>query len=198
MNNKNIYGGLLALMVLGLMPSQVLAAAPGIDQVFANFRASSVALTRLVEYTSYIIGLFLVLNSIIKFSQLGSNPQLSPKVPIGMFLIGVSIFSLTSTISVVSTTMAMGNGPGAVLMPSAGGFGAATAAGLQGVFLFIRLVGYIAFIRGWLLLNQGAQGKDGMIGRGLTHIFGGVAAINITVTAKILANTFAPGTPMPF
>jgi hypothetical protein len=198
-NKNNNYWAILGLTVLMLMPleSQAAGMSAGVDAMFANFRDSSVALTRLIKYISYIIGLFFVINSIHKFSQLGSNQQLTPKVPITMFFVGVSIFSLTSVVNMATATMAMGAGPGTILMPSGPAFGAVTAAGLQGVFLFIRLVGYIAFIRGFLLLNQAGQGKDGTVGRGLTHIFGGVAAINITITAKILANTLAPGMVLP-
>lgn len=197
-NKNNNYWAMLAVASLMLMPLESHAAmSPGLDAMFANFRDSSVALTRLVKYVSYIIGLFFVINSIVKFSQLGSNQQLTPKVPLTMFFIGVSIFSLTSVVNMATATMAMGSGPGTILMPSGPAFGAVTAAGLQGVFLFIRLVGYIAFIRGFLLLNQAGQGKEGTVGRGLTHIFGGVAAINITITAKILANTLAPGMVLP-
>jgi hypothetical protein len=198
-NKNNNYWAILGLTVLMLMPleSQAAGMSAGVDAMFANFRDSSVALTRLIKYISYIIGLFFVINSIHKFSQLGSNQQLTPKVPITMFFVGVSIFSLTSVVNLAPATMAMGAGPGTILMPSGPAFGAVTAAGLQGVFLFIRLVGYIAFIRGFLLLNQAGQGKDGTVGRGLTHIFGGVAAINITITAKILANTLAPGMVLP-
>jgi hypothetical protein len=198
-NKNNNYWAILGLTVLMLMPleSQAAGMSAGVDAMFANFRDSSVALTRLIKYISYIIVLFFVINSIHKFSQLGSNQQLTPKVPITMFFVGVSIFSLTSVVNMATATMAMGAGPGTILMPSGPAFGAVTAAGLQGVFLFIRLVGYIAFIRGFLLLNQAGQGKDGTVGRGLTHIFGGVAAINITITAKILANTLAPGMVLP-
>lgn len=198
-NNKNKYWIMMGVAGLMLMPLESHAAmSVGVDAMFANFASSSVAITRLVKYVSYLIGLFFVINAILKFSQLGSNQQITPKVPITMFLVGVSIFSLTSVVNVATATMAMGSGPGAILMPSGPAFGAVTAAGLQGVFLFIRLVGYIAFIRGWLLLNQAGQGKEGAIGRGLTHIFGGVAAINITITAKILANTLSPGMALPF
>jgi hypothetical protein len=199
-NKNNNYWAMLGLAALMLMPleSQAAGMSMGIDAMFANFAASSVALTRLVKYISYIIGLFFVINAILKFSQLGSNQQLTPKVPLTMFFVGVSIFSLTSVVNMATATMAMGAGPGTILMPSGPAFGAVTAAGLQGVFLFIRLVGYIAFIRGWLLLNLAGQGKEGTVGRGLTHIFGGVAAINITVTAKILANTLSPGMVLPF
>jgi hypothetical protein len=198
--NNNNYWVIAGLTVLMMMPleSQAAGMSVGVDAMFANFAASSVALTRLVKYISYLIGLFFVINSIHKFSQLGSNQQITPKMPITMFFVGVSIFSLTSVVGMATATMAMGSGPGAILMPSGPAFGAVTAAGLQGVFLFIRFVGYIAFIRGFLLLNQAGHGKDGAVGRGLTHIFGGVAAINITITAKILANTLSPGMVLPF
>ena len=66
----------------------------------------------------------------------------------------------------------------------------------MGVIYFIRLIGYIAFVRGFLLLNQagsGQQGQQGSIGRGLTHIFGGAAAINLKEFATIIGNTIAPG-----
>jgi hypothetical protein len=199
-NNNNNYWVIAGIAALMMMPLESHAAglSVGVDAMFANFAASSVALTRLVKYISYLIGLFFVINAIHKFSQLGSNQQITPKVPITMFFVGISVFSLTSVVGMATATMAMGSGPGAILMPSGPAFGAVTAAGLQGVFLFIRLVGYIAFIRGFLLLNQAGHGKDGAVGRGLTHIFGGVAAINITITAKILANTLSPGMVLPF
>lgn len=173
-------------------------AAPGIGEMFANFQGSAEAIIKLIKTASYIIGLYLIVGSIFKFTQLSNQGQMTMKTPIIMFLSGVGIFALTGSLSVVSQTLAMGDGPGSLLMPSGGGMAASTSAAILGVLTFIRMVGYIAFIRGWLLLNQHGQGKEGTLGKGLTHIGGGVAAINVTVTAKILANTFAPGMPMPF
>lgn len=198
MNNKI---KILFLLVLGLVilpqPAFAQSSSVSLSSMFANFSSSAEALITLVKYSAYVIGIFLVVGSIFKFSQLGQG-QMTAKTPLTMFFCGIGIFALTSTVSIATQTMAMGDGPGTILMPSSGGFGATTAQALYGVLVFVRLVGYIAFIRGWLLLNQYGQGKDGTLGRGLTHIFGGVAAINITVTAKILANTFAPGLPLPF
>lgn len=196
MKQNNVLFTIVALSAL-LVPGYA-QAAPSAGDMFANFTASAKALTMLVQYASYAIGIFLILNSIFKFSQLGSNPQMSPKVPITMFFVGVGIFALTSSLQVVQQTMAMGSGPGAQFMAAPSSGGAAMAAAINGVLYFIRLVGFIAFIRGWLLLNQAGNGKEGMIGRGLTHLGGGVAAINVDITARILFATFAPGTPPPF
>lgn len=189
-------GVLLALSLILFTPNA--QAATDIGTMFANGQASFEALIKLVKFSGYIIGIYLVMGSIFKFSQLGSNPQMSPKTPITMFFAGIGTFALIGTVSIATQTMAMGSGPGDILVTGGAGWTAQTMAAMKGVLTFIRLVGYIAFIRGWLLINQYGQGKEGTLGRGLTHIFGGVAAINVTVTATILANTFAPGVPMPF
>lgn len=172
-----------------------------IGQMFANGQASFDALIKLVKFSAYIIGIFLVLGSIFKFSQIGTNPQITLKTPLTMFVAGIGIFALVGTVSIATQTLAMGSGPGDIFVQGGDGWTAQTMAAMKGVLTFIRLIGYIAFIRGWLIINQygqGGQGAQGGLGRGITHIFGGVAAINVTFTAQILANTFAPGVPMPF
>lgn len=196
-SHKNLIVGLIsAIAILTFTPEA--HAQTDIGAMFANGQASFEALIRLVKFSAYIVGIFLVMGSIFKFSQLGSNPQLQAKTPITMFVAGIGIFALIGTVSIATQTLAMGSGPGDILLKNTGGWTAQTMAAITGVLTFIRLIGYIAFIRGWLLINQYGMGKEGTLGKGLTHIFGGVAAINATITAGILANTFAPGVPMPF
>ena len=197
MKSKNILMLFFVIFLVTLASPSYAQGGASLGSMFSNFIASANALINLVQKVSYVIGVLLVITAVYKFTQVGQG-QITMKTPIFMFISGIGIFALTGTVSIVTASLAMGSGPGAILMPSSPSLSATSAQALQGVLLFIRLVGYIAFIRGWLLLNQHAQGKDGVLGRGLTHIFGGVAAINITITAKILANTFAPGVPMPF
>ena len=194
MKTKNLIYALSFLMIIN---SAYAAPTPGIGEMFANFQGSAEAIIRLIKASAYIMGLYLIVGSIFKFTQLGQG-QMTLKTPLMMFFSGIGIFALTGTISIASQTLAMGNGPGELLMPSGGGLNAAASAAMLGVLTFIRMVGYLAFVRGFLMLNQHGQGKEGTLGRGLTHIFGGVAAINVTITAKILANTFAPGLKLLF
>lgn len=59
----------------------------------------------------------------------------------------------------------------------------------EAIFMIIQLVGLIAFIRGWMLLsNTATQGsaQPGTFGKSLTHIFGGVMAMNVVGTINIL------------
>ncbi len=189
------------ILTIALLP-EISFAQTNIGTMFANFRTSAQALTVLIQTTAYVIGVALVIGSVYKLSQMSNaQGQITFKQPLFMFISGISIFALTGVVSIASQSLAMGTGPGAILLPTGGGITASTGAAIQGILIFIRLVGYIAFIRGFLLLNQygqGGQGGQGALGRALTHIAGGAAAINIQVTAKILVNTFAPGLPLPF
>ena len=56
----------------------------------------------------------------------------------------------------------------------------------------VRIVGYIAFIRGWLLLLRlGQEGRQpGTGAKALLHILGGILAINIVGTINMLGATF--------
>lgn len=191
-NNKKIIISSL-ILIMGLVPGFA-HAETNLGTMFANFSESAAALTELVKYSSYIIGMFLVVGAIFKFMKNANDPREGIKAPLVMLSCGIGIFALTSTVSIVAETMALGSGPGSILAPSGGGISAASGAAIQGVVTFVRLLGYIAFIRGWLFLVDYGNGKvDGTMARGLVHIAGGVAAINLIATLKILANTLAPG-----
>lgn len=201
-NNNNLLRIILVIMTLILFTFSSDVYAQGVMQnvatAFANGNAAFESLIRLTKISAYIMGLFLVIGSVVKLSQLGTNPQVTPKAPLIMFISGIAIFALVGVVSIVSQTMAMGDGPGSILVPESNGITAGTKAAIEGVLTFVRLLGYIAFIRGWFLVNQYGMGKDGTLGKGLTHILGGVAAINVQITAGILSNTFFPGLNLPF
>jgi hypothetical protein len=52
---------------------------------------------------------------------------------------------------------------------------------LEGVEVFVMIVGYIAFIRGWFVLKNFADGgqQNATLAQGLTFLFGGALAINL-------------------
>lgn len=198
-NNKSI-GVLLALVAITI-PDLAFAQSANLGTMFSNFTSSALAITELIKYSAYIIGLFLIVGAISKFmKQAGDSRQDTGglRAPLVMFFCGVSIFALTSTVNIALTTMSLGSGPGNILSSSVGsGLDASASNAIKGVFAFVQMLGYIAFIRGWLFLVDYGNGKqDGTMSRGLVHIFGGVAAINLLATVKILANTLAPGVPL--
>lgn len=161
--------------------------------MFANGKESFEAITSLAMYSCYVIGLFLVVNSILLFiKQSGDSRQDNGGMakPLIFFFVGCSLFAFTSTVEIIKGSMAL-TGPGDILNP--GGSGTGIPAIVNSVSAFLKMVGVIAVIRGWLfLVDYGNGKKDGTMGRGLTHLGGGVALMNIKTTVLILANTFTP------
>ncbi len=188
---------LIALLLVTAMPAEAQSSAGSIGTMFANGTATWVAGIKALKIVSYLFGAYLIVSAIMEMPKLGDGQgKTTPKKPIIMFIIGIALFTLIGMLDVVSTTMSMGSGAGNALLGKVEGGSGTMAAAITGVLTFIRMIGYIAFIRGWLMLNASAQGKDGVMGKSLTHIIGGVAAINVKTTAYMLAATFAPGVPI--
>jgi intracellular multiplication protein IcmC len=62
----------------------------------------------------------------------------------------------------------------------------------QPISHLMTLIGYIAFIRGWILLSKvGREGghQQGIVSKGLMHILGGLLSINFMGTINILKNS---------
>ena len=61
---------------------------------------------------------------------------------------------------------------------------------MTAVLQLVQLVGVIAFARGWLIVAKSAQsGHQQQLGKGITHIIGGILAINIVGTQQVLNAT---------
>ncbi len=61
---------------------------------------------------------------------------------------------------------------------------------IEAVMAFVMIVGFIAFIRGWFVLRNFAEGQQGAtMAQGLTFLFGGALAINLGELVNALQNT---------
>lgn len=170
--------------------------------MFENFTNSSKAIISLTMAISTVIGVYLVGSSIYKMATLGDTGGQRGETmrgPITRFFIGIMLFSLAYSLNTVGLTISLSQGPG-LFLSEMEGTGNSKAV-ITGILWFIRMIGFISVVRGFLILDahgSGRGGQDGGLGRGLTHIFGGAAAIHIDVFAKVLFNTFAPGMTVPF
>ena len=57
------------------------------------------------------------------------------------------------------------------------------------IVMYIQLVGFIAFVRGWFILSSAASpggAQQGAFSKGLTHIIGGIIAINFVPFMRLL------------
>lgn len=169
-----------------------------ISTMFANGEASFKSIMTLVGASSFVIGIIIGAMALFKLKEVNDG-RATIKTPIMWTIVSAALISLPASIGTIATTLTAkgyhGTGLLSSIQDTSGLPGVAEA--LSGVLIFVQLLGHIAFVRGLFLLKDAGAGKDGTLGRGLTHLFGGAAAINIQTTVGILARTFFKGVTMP-
>ncbi len=164
------------------------------QSVLQNMSQSYPGLWRLGTASAYVMGFFFALKSVYQLRVYGESSVMksshsSLKGPITSMIVSAALIALPTTFHDINMTLfATPN----VLAYTAGpqaGFSAASTAAVIGA---VQIMGLFAFIRGWVqIARTGEQSSQpGTMGKGLTHIIGGLLAINIVQTKDILWNTF--------
>lgn len=189
---------ILALMSIFITQSAYADTTVNIGEMFSNSSDTWVAGMKLARGISFIAGIILSCAALFRLKEEASShnhQRHGVKAPIMLFCVGAFLITLPGTIDTATQTLSLGDNSATELLSRTH-----TDTGEQqvedainGVLLFVKLIGHIAFIRGFFLLKDYGNGKDGTFGRALTHIIGGAMAINIETTVGILAATFLPG-----
>jgi intracellular multiplication protein IcmC len=170
---------------------------PNLAEMFTNFSESSVALMTLAKGVAFLLGLCITGVGLFKLKQFSeAGGRIGIQQPLIILFVGTCLIALPGMIDMTTETMSLGASTGTELLsePNVGGGVPGMDGAIKGVLLFVKLVGHLAFIRGFLILKDVGEQKQGAsIGRALTHILGGAAAININATIAMLGATFAPG-----
>lgn len=182
-------------------PTAVAASAgnKGLDGMMARFvNDIGDPLTGLVSVVAVVLGVFLVLRGLFKASRYGVDPRehsvsrILTNLVIGSILIATSQSVDIIMGSVFGTTdiMEFGNVKWTSLKDLGGDtqqFQNAIHAALD----FFQLVGLISFVRGWNIIRNAVENVGQVtFAQGLTHIIGGVLAMNIYAFMQIMDATF--------
>lgn len=183
----------LGLGLLALLPQSAMAADTG--TMFVAFAGSIPSIVNFVIKLAYISGIFLIINSAYKLAQLAKVPEQArnTKGPIVTALIGAFMLMYASSVDVMGVSMGLGYAKSNTILAPSGSASDGAAAGkatIDAVLMFVQLLGYIAFLRGLWLLNKAGYDQSQGVAKGLTHIFGGAACINISAMIPVLAKTF--------
>lgn len=144
---------------------------------------------------SQLLAVAFAFMAVLKLKKFGQNSQMSASHPsllgpiVSLFIAAVLFFMPLTLDSLINTMWGYDySGVKSYLSTSNSTWDAL----IQPVIIIIRIIGLIAFIRGWIILgratSEGAQ--PGTVGKALTHIIGGVLGINIVGTITVLQNTF--------
>ena len=165
--------------------------------ILANIAASLLPVQNLITGGASLMGMGLAMKALTSLKQHASTASSSGssssiKEPL-MYLIvaamliyfptGVEVLMNTtfgySTVLSYSDTSAMGLW-----------LGGDTQLG-SALTIIIQTVGLYAFVKGWVLVaRSAATGQPpGGTGKGLTHVFGGILAVNIVGTLEMINNT---------
>lgn len=163
-------------------------------QILINLSDSLGPVSQLISGAAYLIGISFAFKALYHLKIYGElrtmmSSNTSFKEPMAyLFVAAIFIFLPTGVSLIMSTTFGYANPLAYSEWPSAGG--TSVSPGMIAVFRLVQVIGLIAFIRGWIFIvkSQG-QGAQGGFGKGLTHIFGGIAGMNIIGTAQVISAT---------
>ncbi|HAT1659919.1 TPA: type IVB secretion system protein IcmC/DotE [Legionella pneumophila] len=170
--------------------------------ILANVANQLEPVQRLITGGAYLIGCAFIFKAIYSLKVYGEartmmSSNTSIKEPVMYLLVGALLIYFPSLVSSVLQTTFGYSSP----LSYSGGvssgsdtitalFGSGSLVG-RPLVMIIRVIGLIAFVRGWVLIARSAsQGQPpGGTGKGLIHVFGGILAINIVGTIDMINNT---------
>lgn len=204
-----------SFLIFSVFVSNSVYAAADLHQILTNVRGIIVPLTSMLMVISFVIGIFLIFRALGLMKKFGinvamhqSNDDGGLSKPLSYLIVGAILiylptttdFMMNSIFSSYNSIFGYGGsinysalGDGASLMSYSGGtsFEQNWADLAKTLVLYIQFLGFISFIKGWLMLSKAGNphAQQGQIGKGITHVVGGIGLINIVGVFNILRNT---------
>ena len=162
----------------------------------------------LLSVFCYIVGILILCQSLGGLSRAsqfsgGCSPTQSLDAgPIVGFLIAGALLGLPDTWLTINSTIFDGRANDSILAYSGVAFSTLTIgnftlpadatfdAFMLVIILIIQLIGWIAFVRGLLMIKRAAEGSgQASYGTAITHIIGGILAANLIATVDVIQQT---------
>lgn len=189
---RNIIIG--ASVFIALFP-EMAQAQSGVDalQMLTNLSKTYPALWQMLTGACYLIGFGLAVRGVYYLKAYGemrtmmaSNTSL--KTPVIFFIVASVLIYIPTGFQIVSQTVFGYSSPLTYSNVTSG----MNPIVLNAIAGLVSLIGLLAFIRGWLMLVAHAEhpGGQATLGKALTHIIGGLLAINILGVVNVIWNTF--------
>jgi hypothetical protein len=159
-----------------------------------------------LPFFCYIAGLAFLINGLRKMADAGASggqgPGFMSMQSVGQFGVAAAFLSGGFVMTVLQQTLFGGNELKIVQFTNVGGtaFGDRANDALWAVFTFLRIVGYIAVIRGLLMLKGVSDGaQNASLSAAMTHMIAGAALANSGGFIDLVQNTLLGGSnAIPF
>ena len=165
---------------------------PDVARMMETLKTNFLPIEMLITGFAYVAGLGLIFSAMHKLRAYGEVRTMMPSNaqmmgPVVQFLIGTFLMFLPSIIT-ISVTSIWGTDSLLAWPGDTGDWDKIMGA----VFGIVQILGYIALVKGLMLMSRAAQqgAQQGTFGKGMVHFFGGILAINIWGTVKVITASF--------
>lgn len=184
----------LFLFFLLLLPVISLAKDVDFNTLMENLKKSAIPVITLTKAFGYIAGIWLAISGVQELKKIGQQQTMMGSNmhaftgPLMRMAIGFCLMYFPSTLHTSLFTLW---GDSSILKYSHDSTDPFDKA-KEGVIVVVQALGYISFVRGFLMLSKSTsqQAQQGVIGKGTLHIIGGILAINIVATIKVIKYSF--------
>lgn len=168
----------------------------GLDmaQVFSNIGMQVDPIMNFLVVLCYVVGVGLSVSAVMKLKKYGTRTafmsvEMSMVGPLIQFVIGVALFYSPTFISSLNLTIFSSSGVEYELSYTSSTVDYDTY--VEPVLGVIQIIGMIAFIRGWVMLSKATNPgqQPGAISKGITHVVGGLLAVNIRTFITVVYQT---------
>jgi intracellular multiplication protein IcmC len=161
------------------------------ENVLVNIAKQVPSLMRLATALAYLVGTMFIIAGFVKLRHVGEmRTQMSHEHGWGgpsiLIAIGVMLLYVPTSVQVGLSTFWSDPNPYGYLQQTD-----EWSQFINDCYLIVQLVGTIAFIRGLIILSRLSHhgGGHDTLGRGLTHVIGGILCINIYQFVQVVMNT---------
>ena len=182
----------VAVLLLLFLPHVTYSAEIDFNTIISAMKDNAEPLIRITGIVSYVIGIWFVISAIAKLKTVGQQGAYGSHTgmsgPIIKLVIGLVLMYLPTTINITVTSF-WGGSEGIL------GYTADTAdifaPAKEGAIAIVRVIGYIAFVRGLIILSHSADSgaQPGSLGKGMMSIVGGILAINVVATMEVISHS---------
>jgi intracellular multiplication protein IcmC len=163
-----------------------------LNTIINALRDNAEPITRFVIATAYVIGFWFIISAIGSLRRIGQSSMMQAQMgmggPLVKLVIGLLLFYLPTTVNMGVMTF-WGSDSSIVGYHAASGdvFGPLK----DGVVAIVRVVGYISLVKGLVILSRAAEqgAQQGTFSKGITHVIGGILAVNIVGTIGVISST---------
>lgn len=166
-----------------------------LQQMIINLSQSSDAVMQMVTGGAYLIGMGFLFKALYHLKVYGElrtmmAVQTSMKTPIAYMVVGMVFMYFPTGLGILMTST-FGSPEITPLSYAPGTESVTSGEAIIAILRIVQVFGVIAFIRGWILITKASQLQTQQgYGKGVTHIIGGMAAINIVKVRDVLWTTF--------